>query len=225
MIIIQSPTPNLTLSKTFYSQLGFALADSPNGFMATAKNLTIEITTNSYSRAGLKILKEDWTGFVEDNAELNITKNQDGYLVTSPSGCCVYLVNSGDSVINKLTNDSVLGNFAGFSLETNQIQDSVQFWEYFGFKQTVGNIEQGWVMLKNEEGFKISLMKHGACPHLFFNPSLTFFNGKENLAIIARIRELGIPPTQEITTFNENGIVDNIIVRDPGGLGYFIFND
>lgn len=225
MIIIQSPTPNLTLSKSFYSQLGFALADSPNGFMAIAKNLTIEITTNSYSRTGLKILKEDWTGFVEDNAELNSTKNKDGYLITSPSGCCVYLVNSENSIKNELQNDSVLGNFAGLSLETNNIQHSVQFWEHFGFKQVAGNIEQGWMTLKNEDGFKVSLMKYGACPHLFFNPSLTFFNGKENLAIIARIRELGIPLTQEITTFNENGVVDNIIIRDPGGLGYFIFND
>lgn len=48
---------------------------------------------------------------------------------------------------------------------------------------------------------------------------------KSNLAIIQKIRDLQIPITEEITHFNKEGIVDNIIIRDPGGLGFFIFND
>jgi hypothetical protein len=69
-------------------------------------------------------------------------------------------------------------------------------------------------------------MKPFSCPHLFFNPSLTFFNGKENNPkVIQKIRDLNIPITQEITAFNEEGLVDNIIIRDPGGLGFFVFND
>ena len=29
----------------------------------------------------------------------------------------------------------------------------------------------------------------------------------------------------KITQFNKEGIVDNVIIRDPGGYGFFIFND
>ena len=43
--------------------------------------------------------------------------------------------------------------------------------------------------------------------------------------LIQKIRDLKIPITEEITVFNDQGVVDNIIIRDPGGLGFFIFND
>lgn len=46
-----------------------------------------------------------------------------------------------------------------------------------------------------------------------------------NLAVIKKIRELNIPIVEEISTFNKEGIVDNIIIRDPGGYGFFIFSD
>ena len=52
------------------------------------------------------------------------------------------------------------------------------------------------------------------------------FNGKENNPkVIQNIRNVGIPIAEEITTFNKEGIVDNIIIQDPGGYGFFIFND
>ena len=73
--------------------------------------------------------------------------------------------------------------------------------------------------------FTITLMKPMTCPHLFFNPSMTYFNGKKNLSIIEKIRQLNIPIAEEITHFNNEGIADNMIIRDPGGYGFFIFND
>ena len=54
---------------------------------------------------------------------------------------------------------------------------------------------------------------------------MTYFNGGNNLAVIQDIREAGIPITEEITQFNDRGEVDNVIIRDPGGYGFFIFND
>jgi hypothetical protein len=68
-------------------------------------------------------------------------------------------------------------------------------------------------------------MAYGSSPHLFFNPSLTYFNGKNNLAVIESLRESGIPLAQEITHFNDKGIVDNVILQDAGGLGIFVFSD
>ena len=120
---------------------------------------------------------------------------------------------------------SELGNFAGVSLETTAIKNSIQFWNILGFEQNMGSIESGWVSLVNKDGMSISLMAPLICPHLFFNPSLTYFNGTNNLNVIKEINARSIPITEEITHFNKEGIVDNIIIRDPGGLGFFLFSD
>lgn len=71
----------------------------------------------------------------------------------------------------------------------------------------------------------VSLMRPLNCPHLFFNPSLTYFNGGRNPEVIAAIRKAGVPISEEITHFNSRGEVDNVILRDPGGYGFFVFND
>ena len=89
----------------------------------------------------------------------------------------------------------------------------------------MGNIEQGWVVFQNEEKATVSFMMPNSCPHLFFNPSLNYFNGKNNLAVIEKIKKAEISFTEEITHFNSNGMVDNVIVRDEGGLGFFVFSD
>lgn len=226
--VIQSPTPNLELSQAFYKKLAFSISNGENGFFACSKNLIIEVNKDRTARAGLKLYGNNWQEILEaNNLKNSATKTATGFLVTSPSGCCLYLEESNSNAPeNKPPNKtSVLGNFAGLSLETNIIETSIEFWAKFGFKQTAGNIEHGWVSLTNEVGFSIGLMKYGACPHLFFNPSLSFFNGTENPGIIAKIRSLEIDITEEITVFNNDNLVDNILVRDPGGLGCFIFND
>ena len=117
---------------------------------------------------------------------------------------------------------SVLGNNMGLSLETTDFEKSNQIWQAVGFKKSD---QQGWVVFKNEDGLIVSLMKPNNCPHLFFNPSLTCFNGAANPDIIQKIRDLDIPITEEITQFNKQGLVDKLILRDPGGYGFFVFND
>ena len=73
--------------------------------------------------------------------------------------------------------------------------------------------------MKSEVGDSISLIQAQQCPHLFFNPSVTYFNGSHNLEIIHKKIEI----TKEVTEFN--GEVDKIILRDSGDLGFFVFND
>jgi hypothetical protein len=119
----------------------------------------------------------------------------------------------------------VLGNFVGLSIESVDIAKSTEVWKELGFKIN-GAPEQGWVSCINDDELTINIMKPFMCPHLFFNPSLTYFNGKENNpVVIQEIRNLKVPISEEITHFNDKGIVDNIIIRDPGGYGFFIFND
>ena len=73
--------------------------------------------------------------------------------------------------------------------------------------------------MKSEVGDSISLIQAQQCPHLFFNPSVTYLNGSHNLEIIHKKIEI----TKEVTEFN--GEVDKIILRDSRGLGFFVFND
>jgi len=50
---------------------------------------------------------------------------------------------------------------------------------------------------------------------------LAFFNGPENRAIIQKIKALSLPVKQEVI-FGEEASTENLILNDPGGLGFFI---
>lgn len=225
--IIQTPTNNLAESIDFYTKLDFrSIGGSKNMF--TDDKAVIEINPDRFARAGVKLYAEHWDEMVEKVEEItSVQKIEEGYLLSDPSGTWVYLIESEFDLDFKAaeTSSSVLGNYAGISLETVSINQSFQLWNALGFTDQQGSIDQGWVALKNNDGLTISLMKPNTCPHLFFNPSLTYFNGVGNMEIIDKIRKLGIPLTEEITHFNKEGKVDNLIIRDPGGFGFFLFND
>ncbi|MFT5819121.1 MAG: hypothetical protein ACI8ZM_000344 [Crocinitomix sp.] len=223
--IIQTPTPNHKTSCTFYEKIGFEISKNDGKTYAFSNGVTIEINEDRFSRAGLKCIGENWESFlVESELMSTATKTPTGFLLIAPSGCCVYLEAERDNIPQSKA-ISLIGSYGGFSLETNQIEASIEFWSLFGYKQTMGNLEHGWVALSNEAGFSISLMKYQCCPHLFFNPSISYFNGPDNISIIDQIKSANIVITEEITHFNSEGIVDNVIIRDPGGLGFFIFSD
>ncbi|WP_373524306.1 VOC family protein [Aquiflexum sp.] len=224
--ISQSPTPNKLKSEEFYLNLGFKIV-SNDPLIVNDGKAYIEINTDRYARAGVKLFKNNWKSEISKLQEnIAITTFSDGYLLADPSGVWIYLMEipAPDFPVLEDKSFSILGNYAGLSLETTDIQRSIRFYETLGFKISSGSLEQGYVSLERED-FIISLMKPLSCPHLFYNPSLTYFNGKDNLAVIQKIRDLEILITEEITYFNKEGIVDNIIIRDPGGFGFFIFSD
>ena len=191
-------------------------------------NAIIEINPDRFARAGVKFYKNNWDSTIEQLQKITkVSPIENGYLLSDQSGVWIYLMKSNSTVKFDLSavENSTLGNFAGLSLETTDIQKSIAIWEILGFSKTMGSIEQGWVAYENQDKMGVSFMQPNSCPHLFFNPSLTYFNGKDNLSIIEKIRTAGISITEEITHFNKEGIVDNIIIRDPGGYGFFIFSD
>lgn len=223
---IQTPTPYLDASIDFYSKLGFKqISENPTIFSDGKAN--IEINPNRYARAGLRFFKASWSieiSKLQAIAEIHPTK--DGHLLADPSGVWIYLVDGkpGFDQKEEELSFSTLGNYMGISLESTDAKKSFEIYQILGFQLAFGSIDSGFFAL-TANGFSISIMKPNSCPHLFFNPSLTYFNGKNNLEVIAKIRSLPIPFTEEITYFNKESIVDNIIIRDPGGLGFFIFND
>ena len=225
--VLQTPTPNVKSTTDFYSTIGFTqLSKSP--LLVSDNKVVIEINENRFARAGVKLFDISWNLIIEQLKDICIIhKIKNGYMLSTPSNTWIYLIESEESPqydLSKLK-PSILGSNAGLSLETPNIELSMQIWKTVGFSNQQGSLDQGWIALANSEGFTISLMQPNTCPHLFFNPSLTYFNGKENLSIIEKIRSLNIPITEEITHFNKEGTVDNIIIRDPGGLGFFLFSD
>lgn len=228
MAIIQTPTPNLPQSLAFYQTLGFDVLPHPSKTIVSDGKAIIEINPTRFARAGFQLYQNDWTTTVEQlKAETAIVTLENGYLLGDTSGNTIYLIETDTIPVFPIAEKStaVLGNFAGLSLEVIDIQKALKIYAILGFKATMGSLEQGWIALTNATGFTVSLMKPNACPHLFFNPSMTYFNGVNNLNIIQKIRDLNIPITEEITEFNQEGIVDNIIIRDPGGYGFFLFSD
>jgi hypothetical protein len=224
--LIQTPTPYLDASIDFYSKLGFKQI-SENPIIFSDGKANIEINPNRYARAGLRFFKASWSieiSKLKAIAEIHPTK--DGHLLADPSGVWIYLVDGkpGFDLKEEELSFSTLGNYMGISLESTDAKKSFEIYQILGFQLAFGSIDSGFFAL-SANGVSISIMKPNSCPHLFFNPSLTFFNGKNNLEVIAKIRSLPIPITEEITYFNKESIVDNIIIRDPGGLGFFIFND
>lgn len=230
--IIQTPTPDLASSLSFYKKLKFEVLSEADPVVVTDGKAIVEINPDRYARAGVKCFKESWAKEVAELEKLTkVTSIDGGYILSDPSGMWIYLMEQEWEIapVSIAMEDpcfGVPGNFAGLSLESTDMAASVAIWETLRFEKGMGSVDQGWVTYTDAAGFGISLMKPLACPHLFFNPSLTYFNGKENNPIIIeKIRALDIPITEEITQFNKEGKVDNIIIRDPGGYGFFIFND
>ncbi|WP_373497444.1 hypothetical protein [Aquiflexum sp.] len=224
--ILQSPTPDKIKGEEFYLNLGFKKV-SNDPLIVTDGKAFIEINADRFARAGIKLFKNNWESEINKLQDITaITAFKNGHLLSDPSGVWIYLMEIPAPVLPDFENQSFsnLGNYAGLSLETTDIQRSINLYQTLGFTISGGSLDQGYLSL-DYNGFTISLMKPLSCPHLFFNPSLTYFNGKDNLAVIQKIRHLNIPITEEITHFNKDGIVDNIIIRDPGGFGFFIFSD
>ncbi len=227
-VIVHTPTNHLEQSLGFYKKLQYKNLTEENANILTDGHAIIEINPDRYARAGLKIYKQSWAKEIVALEKLTtVHKLAEGHLVNDFNGCWIYLMegemNPAPDLAGKST--GLTGNFQGMSLESSDMARSVEVWEALGFSIKMGTVENGFLLLDNQEGFTISLMKPQTCPHLFFNPSLTFFNGENNIKVIENIRKAGIQIAEEITHFNKEGIVDNIIIRDPGGLGFFIFSD
>ena len=226
--IIHTPTPDLDASRDFYRRLGFAALSPGPPSLVSDGAVIVEIDPDRFARPGVKLYGESWTTVARSLAEItSVHKTDAGYLCADPSNVWIYLIEgeSGPQPPSDEIPPSVLGTFAGLSLETADLARSTQMWELLEFLPRNGNISDGSIELTNEDGLIVTLMAPFLCPHLFFNPSLTYFNGRENEAVIEKIRQHKIPITEEITHFNDSGIVDNVIIRDPGGYGFFVFND
>jgi len=224
-VTIQTPTPNIEESIAFYTKCGFTKIFDSNHF--TDGKSIIEVNENRFTRSGIKLLARSWKNEVAELKKITkVIENENGFLLGDSSGTWIYLTESNEEIqIPENCPTSLFGNNQGLSIETIDIEKSVQIWNMLGFETQSGSAEQGWISLANKEGVVLNLMVPNCCPHLFLNPSISYFNGTNNLEIIQAIRKTKIPIKEEITHFNKEEKVDNIVMADPGNIGFFIFND
>lgn len=227
-VVVVSPAPELSTSRGYWERIGFAVVrEDKRLVVVTDGQVTLCLDATKTARPALSFFRQEpWDDVVERIAALTtVIPTEHGHLTSDPSGTWIHLRKGDGPTVPEGIPRSALGAFSGISLETVAVERTRGLYEALGFAQTEGSIQQGWVTMANPEGFRISLMVPFACPHTFVNPSLTYFNGERNLAIIAELRRRGVPLAEEVTVFNEHGEVDNVILRDPGGLGAFVFND
>lgn len=215
-------TPDPETSREFYLDTGFTPL-GPHTFGATG--LTIRIDPTRTARAAVVLHGDPGERRAALEAVGRVVERKDRSLITSdPNGVLLVLDPTGAPSVQEVP-PSLLGGFAGLSIEAVDPERTTHFWEAAGWKREKGDPGQGWVSLGREEGFGLSIMGMEMCPHLFPNPGITFFNSGRNPAIIAALRDRGVPFAEEVTVFNDQGEVDNVVLRDPGGLGFFVFND
>ncbi len=223
--IVHTSTPNIEKSKDFYSAIGFKAFDANGKQYYNADGMTIELNSDRFARPGIKIIKPSW---LKEKQRLNdvcqFWKKSEDVTVYGLGSTWLYL-EEGEVFESNEKVDSILGNNSGISIETAELKWVNKVLNILGFKMTYGDLDSSWISMESETGFQISLMAPNSCPHMFFNPSLNYFNGANNLNIINEIKNSGVEIAEEITYFNKKDEVDNIIIRDPGGLGFFIFND
>ena len=188
----QTPTADLNQSIVFYEKLGFEIQTLGSRIVALDAQNCIEINPERTARVCIQLHQSNWNKtLLELKSHTPIIKTKEGYLITDPNGIWIKLiVETWDEKITSSNYKSLLGNYAGVCIETLEVSKSYEFWNLLSFSSKSKDFSKGWIEMKSEVGDSISLIKAQQCPHLFFNPSMTYFNGSHNLEIIESIKKL-----------------------------------
>lgn len=225
---IQTITPKLEETLNFYRRLGYTVKEKEGNYSFSDGSVNIELNTSSFARVGLRFYKTSWVNEIDElEKRYQIYTKDNNTIITAEGNTWIYLIETDRKEDGQESgaSKSVLGNYGGISIETGEMKKLSRLLTDLGFEFENGSADSPWCTMKYQDGFSISLMAPNNCPHLFASPSLNYFNNKNNPEVIKAIRDQGIKPWEEITVFNPQNEVDNISLRDPGGLGFFVFND
>jgi len=159
VFLLESPLLEKDKSIAFYTKLGFEISREKDIYIAKESRFIILLNPATTSQPTLHVYgaKETKSFFGPSGTLIHLNKEK-----------CPYTLGQ---------KQSILGNYYGVSLETASLQDSYSLWRKLGFKGTYSPTP-GWIEL-NKAGQHLSIQQSNQCPHLFFNPSLTFFNGQK----------------------------------------------
>lgn len=230
-IFVFTPTPSLTKSRSFYERLDYKKSGVNEKFeIFSDSQHDIVLGLEKDARPGFSIFADNPSDIAAIFPSSHCHEKDGTWTTADPNGVRVFVIPlSSLPTIDRtgITGKNKCGHYYGTGIETVCFGETISFWKLLGYK-TGGAISNNssYITLSRERAPDITLFKPGVCPHSFYNPSLTYFNGKEgNPIVIQNLREREVEIVEEITVFNDEGIVDNVIISDPGGLHAFIFND
>ena len=226
---------DLQQSVRFYEQLGYqkvseSAAPDPHALL-----------TDGVIRLALRVgskWKTTLTYYVEDLAERVAAFERRGVrfddrreshgrvtgaTLTDPNGLEVNLVEAAPSQIYQPPGApvSAAGQFGELSIETGDVQKSLDFWTRLGFKPTEympdphdawGSIADGLLML--------GIYREGHCPHIIRTPSITYFEA-DMPERIRQLKQKGITFLDELP--GANGETGHAVAEAPEGQLLFLF--
>lgn len=224
-LCLTTPAPDPEVSARSLTRLGFEPVSKGSSLM-TDGAAVIHVDTTPRARAGVRV----WRGALGREADELLTRHgaapfDGGRLAAAPSGVPLWVVDGPEPELETGPLGALLGSFAGISIETPSLARSVAFWSaLLDARVAAGGVDQGWLTLRRDGLADLSFMGPLACPHSFANPSLTYFNGGRNAEVIAAVRAREIPVFEEVGG-TDSAPAENIVLREPGGIGFFVFND
>ncbi len=224
-LCLTTPAPSPERSVAFLTRLGFTPITEDSRLMTDGAAL-IDVDPESRARAGVRVWRGARDAAAGEALDLHgAVAFEGGHLVAAPSGTPVWVMDGSGPDLELAPRGEVLGNYAGVSLETPSLARSVAFWGgLLGLEVGAGGADQGWVTLRRPGMVDLSLMGPLACPHSFANPSFTYFNGGRNPEVLDAIRARGVEVFEEVGA-KDGAPAENAILREPGGVGFFVFND
>ena len=231
-ILLQTAAPNYAKSCSFYQTLGFTkLVESDKFSVVGDGQMTLIINGHTGARPGFVCYSANHLKLKQKLSSVaKLHDLEEGFVTADPNGVRLYVKSRAHMATfdsEQLGENNMCGANHGCGIETHYFEETIRFWSLVGYSLAQGVQETTqYAALSHEDGMAITLFKPGNCPHAFYNPSLTYFNGKSgNPQVISNLRAADVTIVEEITIFNDAGEVDNIIITDPGGLHSFIYND
>lgn len=230
-LIINTAAQNIERLHHFYDQVGYQSIDEHGSFRYDGQAL-IHLDGTNEARTSIHMYADKLETIVAKiiNLGYNVIQQSESIGFSDPNGVKWKLYEFDeypDIHFNRDFEMSLLGKYFGLGIESFEYERSIEFYKALGYKIISGDpANKSYLSLAQEGCHDLTLFYPGSCPHAFYNPSLTFFNGKKgNPVLIDKMRSVNIQFTEEVTVFSDDGAVDNVIVEDGGGLHFFVFND
>ncbi len=232
---IHVPVKNLSQSLDFYTKLGYqkVKANDEEAFI-TDGCIILHLNNRTGVGHGLTFYVEDLEAQIKTlkkaNLPARLNLHEDAsykeILVEEPNAVGIrFLAKGEEPVFSDLNLEGALshcGAHYGIGIMATEFVAAIDFWEALGYKLSSGNRESKSYVEMTNDTIPIGIYREGSCPHLFITPSLTYFE-KDMADRIALLKSKSVVFVEEITQFNEKGIVDHAIWAAPDGLHAFLF--
>jgi hypothetical protein len=217
---LYSQQPDATA--TFCTTLGFRIILSDrDSALLTDGTLYFDVRRSEHSATALSYIGDDIVNKIEmaENLELHVTeKSRHHAIIREPNGLNILLIDEKIIPLKEFSRRpiSLCGTFYEVSLETDNIERSIQWWHNVGFKVTAK--KETWCTL-DDGNINIGLYQRGTCLHKFKNPSLTYFEADMK----ERIAELKKRNIQLVQDEEDIGMKGHAIAETPDGQYFFLF--